>query len=151
MLARLKANLGTSGNQGVLDQLEKTEQLENIGNYTEAAKSATQLVETIDRLDSGALNADSLENVRVATGELGKVIANLPLPFEEQTAKLRYSDLPPTMKSLIESMIKKVEQKIGQKDADIATSEIRGFMSGSDVYSQAEISAQMNRLLRLLT
>lgn len=151
VLALLKENLGESGNQGVLDQLKETEDLGNVGDYNAASKAATQLVGTIDRLDSGALNAKSLENVRLATGELGKVIANLPLPFEEQSQKLRFSDLPPALKSLAEDMIKKVEAKIGQKEADVATAELRGFMSGSDVYSQAEISSQMNRLLRLLT
>lgn len=55
------------------------------------------------------------------------------------------------MKDLAEDMIKKVEAKIGQKDADIATAELKSFMSGSDVYNQSEISAQLNRLLRLLT
>jgi len=151
VLARLKSDLGTSGNQGVLDKLRETEDFENIGDYSKAAKSATQLVKTIDRLDSGALNADSLENVRKATGELGKVIANLPLPFEKQTQKLRYSDLPPSLKQLTETLIKKVEAKIGNEEADIATAELKGFMSGSDVYNQSEISSQLNKLLRLLT
>lgn len=140
-----------SGNQGVLDQLAETEEYENIGDYSKAAKSATQLMKTINRLDTGALNAESLENVRTATSELGKVIANLPLPFEEQSQKLRYSDLPPALKKLIENMIDKVDAKIGSEEADIATSELRSFMSGSDVYSQGEISSQMNKLLRLLT
>lgn len=108
-------------------------------------------MKTINRLDTGALNAESLENVRTATSELGKVIANLPLPFEEQSQKLRYSDLPPALKKLIENMIDKVDAKIGSEEADIATSELRSFMSGSDVYSQGEISSQMNKLLRLLT
>jgi hypothetical protein len=51
----------------------------------------------------------------------------------------------------MKNMITKVEEKIGQEDADIATQELRGFMSGSDVYSQGEVSSQMNKLLRLLT
>jgi hypothetical protein len=48
-------------------------------------------------------------------------------------------------------LLTKVEAKIGKEDADIATEELRGFMSGSDLYSQAEVSAQLNRMLRLLT
>jgi hypothetical protein len=151
VLALIKENLGTSGNQGVLNELEKTQQFENVGDYTKAANSAVDLIDTIDRLDSGALNAKSLENVRLATQDLGKVIANLPLPFDAQAEKLRYSDLPPTLRDLVETMITKVEAKIGKKEADAATAELRGFMSGSDVYSQAEISSQMNRMLRLLT
>lgn len=105
----------------------------------------------MDRLDSGALNAKALGNVRVATSDLGKVIANLPLPFENQAQKIRYSDMPAALKTLTEDLLDKVEAKIGKEDADIATEELRGFMSGSDLYSQAEISAQLNRMLRLLT
>lgn len=59
--------------------------------------------------------------------------------------------MPAALKKLTEDLIKKVEAKIGPKDAAEATKELQGFMSGSDLYSQAEISAQLNRMLRLLT
>jgi hypothetical protein len=59
--------------------------------------------------------------------------------------------VPPALAKLIEDMIKKVEKKIGQKDATEATIKLKGFMSGSDVFSQGEISSEMNKLLRLLT
>mgnify|MGYP006871049265 CR=1 FL=1 len=52
---------------------------------------------------------------------------------------------------LMEKMITRVEDKIGKKDADIATHEMKDFMSGQEVYSQSEISSQMSKLLRLLT
>ena len=151
VLARLKQDLGTSGNQSVIQKIEQAENFDDAGNYAGAVKASQDLIDTVDRLDSGALNAKSLENVRVATSDLGKVIANLPLPFENQAQKIRYSDMPAALKKLTEDLIKKVEEKIGSEDAAIATKELQGFMSGSDLYSQAEISAQLNRMLRLLT
>ena len=151
VLARLKFDLGTSGNQRVIQKIEQAENLDNAGNYAAAVEASEDLINTVDRLDAGALNAKSLENVRLATSDLGKVIANLPLPFENQAQKVRYSDLPASLKNLIDDMLKKVEQKIGKEDADVATQELRAFMSGADVYSQAEVSAQLNRMLRLLT
>ena len=48
-------------------------------------------------------------------------------------------------------MVSRVEAKIGKEDADIATQELRSYMSGADVYSQGEVQSQMNKLLRLLT
>jgi hypothetical protein len=52
----------------------------------------------------------------------------------------------------MEDMIKRVEDKLGDpKDADIATADLKKFMSGGDYYSQADISSQMSKLLRLLT
>ena len=151
VLARLKSNLGTSGSQNVVAKIKAAENLDNTGNYAGAVEAVADLINTIDRLDTGALNKESLENITRTTTDLGKVIANLPLPFSNQAQKVRYSDLPPALQDLMKNMITKVEEKIGQEDADIATQELRGFMSGSDVYSQGEVSSQMNKLLRLLT
>ena len=102
-------------------------------------------------MDSGALNAESLENVRNSAGELGKVIANLPFAFGEEAQKIRFSDVPPALRDLMEDMITKVEAKIGKEDADEATAELKQFISGSELYNQSEISSQMAKLLRLLT
>jgi hypothetical protein len=143
--------LGTSGNQRVLDKVSEAEGLGKTGDYVGAVKAASDLIDIVDRLDSGALNAKSVENVRSSTSELGKVIANLPLPFENQNEKLRYSDLPANLKDLTESLIERVEAKIGKEDADIATEKLRNFMTGSDLFNQAEISSELNRMLRLLT
>jgi hypothetical protein len=143
--------LGTSGNQRVLDKVSEAEGLGKTGDYVGAVKAASDLIDIVDRLDSGALNAKSVENVRSSTSELGKVIANLPLPFENQNEKLRYSDLPANLKDLTESLIERVEAKIGKEDADIATEKLRSFMTGSDLFNQAEISSELNRMLRLLT
>ena len=151
VLARLKQDLGDAGLQKIVEEAKTVEGLHEIGNYTEASKAAEDLLSTVDRLDSGALNKISLENVRSSAAELGKVIANLPLGFSNQAEKLRYSDLPPALQNLMEEMIDRVEVKIGKEDAAIATEALKGFKSGSDVYSQAEISSQMSKLLRLLT
>ena len=151
VLARLKQDLGVAGLQKALVKVQTAENMEFAGNYSGAAEAAGDLLNIIDRLDSGALDATKLENVRNSAGELGRVIANLPLPFTNQAQKVRYSDLPPALKNLMDDMITRVESKIGKKDADIATANLRSFKSGADVYSQSEISSQMTTLLRLLT
>ena len=136
------------------DALKKAEDAENLdfaGDYAASAAASSELLGMIDRLDSGALNAKALENVKSTAGELGKVISNLPLPFGEEAQKVRFSDLPAGLKDLIDSMITRVEEKIGKKDADIATQNLKSFMSGGDVYSQAEVQSEMSKLLRLLT
>ena len=151
VLARLKVNLGTAGSDAALKKIEETENLDNAGNYAGAAKAAGDLLSIVDRLDTQALNPDSLENIRTSSAELGKVIANLPFAFGEESEKIRFSDIPPALKTLMKDMISRVEDKIGKEDADIATEELRSFMSGGDYYNQSEISAKMSKLLRLLT
>jgi len=151
VLARLKQDLGTAGLQSIVEEVKYVEGLNKLGNYQESSKAAGNLLNILDRLDAGALNKISVENVRTSARELGKVIANLPLGFENQAQKVRYSDLPPALRDLMDDMITRVEDKIGKEDADIATEALRGFKNGSDVFSQGEISSQMAKLLRLLT
>jgi hypothetical protein len=151
VLARLKQDLGTSGLQDVVEKVQLAENMDNAGNYTAAVAAAADLLSIIDRLDSGSLNPQSLENIRSSAQALGQVISNLPLPFADQGAKLRFSDLPPVLKNLIKDMVKKVEAKIGQEDANIATQKLKSFQSGGDVFSQSEISSEMSTMLRLLT
>ena len=151
VLARLKLNLGDAGSDAVLKKIEEVDNLDNTGDYAEAAKAAGDLLDIVDRLDTGALNPEAIGNVRDSAGELGKVIANLPFAFGEDAQKIRFSDVPPALQSLMEKMITRVEDKIGKKDADVATQGMKDFMSGQEVYSQSEISSQMSKLLRLLT
>jgi hypothetical protein len=151
VLARLKQDLGESGLQSAMEKIEEAENLDSAGNYVEAARSATDLIGIIDRIDSGALNPRALENVRSSARELGETIANLPLPFGADAEKLRFSDLPPALKDLVKDMISRVEDKIGKEDADEATESLRSYMAGGDVYNQGEISSQLAKMLRLLT
>jgi hypothetical protein len=151
VLARLKSDIGTSGLQNIVEEARTVGAYYELGDYVNSAGSAVKLMDIIGRLDSGALNSDSLENVRASAAELGKVIANLPLGFNDQTEKVRYSDLPSSLQNLMDDMMEKVEAKIGKDDAKIANADLEAFRSGSDVFSQGEISGQMSKLLRLLT
>lgn len=151
VLARLKENLGVSGLQRAVERVEEIENLENAGNYSAAAKAAGQLKTLLNRLDTGALNAKSLENVRESARLLGEAISNLPLPFGVDTQKVKFSDLPPVLRDLIEDMMQRVEEKIGKEDAAEASKKLNTFRSGGDVFSQSEVSSEMSTLLRLLT
>ena len=151
VLARLKQNLGVAGLAKALKKAEDAENLDFAGDYAASAAASSELLQMIDRLDSGALNAEALENVRLTAAELGTTISNLPLPFGEDAQKVRFSDLPAGLKDLIDGMITRVESKIGKKDADIATQSLKSYMSGADVYSQGEVQSEMSKLLRLLT
>ena len=151
VLARIKQDLGDAGLQDVVQKVAEAEQLNEVGNYQDAAKAANDVIGIVDRLDSGALNPQALENVRSSAKALGEVVANLPLPFGSETEKVRYSDLPPALKNLMDDMLSRVTDKIGAKDTQEATVGLRSFISGGDFYTQQEISSELSKLLRLLT
>jgi hypothetical protein len=152
ILARLKSDLGPTGLQKVIDKVEEAENLDSAGDYISAADSAADLLDILDRMDSGALNPERLENIQEGAKELGEVIANLPFAFGEDAQKVRFSDLPPSLGKLMEDLVDRVYARLDdEEDADEATSKIKTFMSGGDYFSQGEISAEMAKLLRLLT
>ncbi len=151
VLARLKKDLGAASLARLADKIQTAQNLDNVGDYSAAAAGAADVIGLVDRLDSGALNAEALTNVRLSATALAESIANLPLPFKNQAQKIRYSDVPPALQKLMDDMIDKVAAKIGADDAKIATEKLEAFRSGSEVFSQGEISGEMNRLLRLLT
>jgi len=151
VLARLKTDLGIAGLNDAVERAEEIENFDESGDTDQATESAQKLIGFVDRLDAKALNPEALENIRESSGKLGEVIANLPLQFGEESQKIRYSDVPDPLQQLMKDMIERVEAKIGDEDADIATADLKRFMSGGDYFNQSEISAEMSKLLRLLT
>jgi DNA-binding ferritin-like protein len=151
VLARLKKDSGVASLDALAQRIGEVENLDNVGDYSRAAAGARDVIDTVNRIDTGALDSTALTNVRTGATALAEAISNLPLPFHDQSVKLRFSDIPPALAKLMEDMIEKVENKIGVEDDSKATADLKSFMSGGDVYSQSEISSQMNKLLRLLT
>jgi hypothetical protein len=147
----LKQDSGVASLDALSKRIGEVENLDNVGNYARAAQGARDVIDTVNRIDTGALDSTALTNVRTGATALAETIANLPLPFEDQSQKIRFSDVPSALADLMKDMIQKVEAKIGKEDAGEVTKELKSFMAGGDVYSQSEISSKMNRLLRLLT
>ena len=151
VLARIKTDLGKDAPQEVADKIAEAEKLDESGNLDAAMKASRDLRGLLDRLNSGALNPQALENVRASARALGQVLGNLALPFGSDNKKLKFSDLPPALRDLMDDMMLRVEKKIGKDDADVVTQKLRTYKSGSDVFSQSEVSSELSTLLRLLT
>jgi hypothetical protein len=151
VLARLRKDSGIASLDALSKRIGEVENLDNVGDYSRAAAGARDVIDTVNRMDTGALDSKSLINIRTGATALAETISNLPLPFENQSQKIRFSDVPPALADLMKDMIQKVEARIGKEDAGDITKELKSFMAGGDVYSQSEISSKMNRLLRLLT
>lgn len=151
VLARLKTNLGPDASEDVVNHVEQANHFAEAGNYAQSVEASQQLLKTLDDLNEGALNKTELQNVKAAAAELGKIITNLPLPFKDPNAKMRYSDLPPVLRTLLINMVDRVDKKIGKQDGAKATSSVQEFMSGSELFNQSELSSNLAKMLRLLT
>ncbi len=151
VLAKIKTDLGDSAPKDVTDKASEAQGLAEGGNIDAAMKASTELRGLLDRLDSGTLNPQALENVRASARALGEVLGNLALPFGNETKKLRFTDLPPALRDLMEEMMVRVEKKIGKDDAEVVNKKLKTYRSGGDMFSQGEVSSELSTLLRLLT
>ena len=151
VLARLKLDLGVDGSQEAIEQIKKTENLNNAGNYIAAAKGASDLIGMLNQIEDGSVDKKSSDVLQATTSDLGKIISNLPFNFIDQAQKIRFSDVPPVLQSLMTSMADRVVQKLGAKSGAVQVQSIKDFMSGQLMFSQSDISKQMSTMLGLLT
>ena len=147
----MKQDLGVSGNQKVVDQITEMDSSAQAGDYIASFRGALHLTDMIDRIDAGAMSKDALGSIRETTRGLGKVLANLPLPFGSDSEKLRFSDLPPVLQDLMDDFMDRTIEKIGAEDAAPALAKLNKFKTGTEMFSQGDISSELSKLLRLLT
>jgi hypothetical protein len=151
VLARLKFDLGDKQLEGIVAKIREAENQDDAGDYAKSAKAATDVVGLVDKIQEGVLDPESIKNVRAGAAELGRVLAYLPLPQGDPNAKVRFSDLPPSTQELIDGMVERVVAKLGVVGATDAVALLNSFKSGVRSMSSDELSAELNKLLRLLT
>jgi hypothetical protein len=151
ILARLKFDLGDKELENIVTEIKAAEDNMDAGDITAAAKAGQNVVKMVDEIDQGVLDPESIRNVRNGARELGRALAYLPLPQGDQTAKVRFSDLPRTTQQLVKGMIDRVVKKIGADDAADAVANLRDLMAGGRSMSSDDLSRELNKLLRLLT
>lgn len=149
ILARLRDNVGVNGNQEILDKLKKATDV-HVGDYKAASLAYGDLFNTLNKIESGAKDPGTRTTLRGASMDLAKAVANLPLPFDDQSQKVRFSDLPPVLREMFNQLVGDVKQEYKDKSGEKLT-DVTSFMSGGDFYSQSNVSSQLNHLLHLLT
>jgi hypothetical protein len=151
ILARLKSNLGDSELEQINKEIHEIEQAHDAGDYAKTSNASKKVIGLIDDIQTGTLDRAVEKNLREGAADLGRVMAYLPLPQGENAAKVRFSDLPPSTGRLVQGLIKRIEDEINPKDAAKFTKVLKSFISGVRTMSSDEISAEMNKLLRLLS
>lgn len=150
ILARLKFDLGDSELENIITEINAAEDASDAGDIAKATTAGKKVVQMVDEIKEGVLDAGQIKNVRAGAAELGRVLAYLPLPQGDENAKVRFSDLPGSTADLINNMVTRVEERLGE-DAVDAVALLKSYMSGVRSMTADELSAELNKLLRLLT
>ena len=121
-----------------------------VGGDLKAAKIAGQkLILALDRTDTEIGDARLAERLRDDYAILGDVVYNIGVPLGEDKS-LRYSELPEELKNFIDQLIKKVNDLSPDTDEAKAVVFLNKFMAGNRQLTQAEISASLSKLVRIL-
>jgi len=150
ILARLKSNLGEKELENIVAEIKNAEKADDVGDYAKAGKAGKSVIQMIDDIKSGSLDRSVEKNLREGAADLGRVLAYLPLPQGDNSAKVRFSDLPPSTGRLINGLIDRVKEKLDAGDAEKYIKVLQSFISGVRTMSSDQLSAEMNKLLRLL-
>ena len=121
-----------------------------VGGDLNAAKVAGQkLILALDRTDTEIGDARLAERLRDDYAILGDVVYNIGVPLGEDKS-LRYSELPEELKNFIDQLIKKVDNLSADDEEAKAVEFLNKYMAGDRQLTQAEISASLSKLVRIL-
>lgn len=150
ILARLKGNLGEAGTEGVAEKIQATEEAQVAGNYAEMRTHGNNLIDLIENIEEGTLKKGTVKNLRNGASDLSTAIAYLPLPQGEDTAKVRFTDVPLAMQEMVRSMVKQVEEQLDTDTAQKYISTLKSYMAGGRTMASDQLSEELNKLLRVL-
>lgn len=150
ILARLKSTLGDQELEQITNDINEAEQANEAGNYQKANEAGQRIMTQIHGIESGAIDESQRNALRQGAADLGRVMAYLPLPQGVDVAKVRFTDLPPSTRTFIKSLIEKIIGKLQPDEARSVTEGINAFLSGEVQLNADQLSQEMNRLLRFL-
>ena len=107
-------------------------------------------IKVVDK-DSEDEDEDDDEEIPDLTDEDIEQLRKEARARQKESEQLTFADVPPALQELIHDLIERVENKIGLEDADLCSSDIKGFIAGRYKYTQSELSSQMAKHLRMLT
>jgi hypothetical protein len=151
VIAELKQELkGEAGTQDAVTGLDQVQQAANTGDMEAAQSAAKGVLDLVDKIAAKTVDPESVKTLRKGYTDLADAVANLPLAFGDLNQKYRYSDLPAPLQGLITDLYKRAEQQLDPKNMEEAGGKLQQFMSGIELMSQPEISAELSRILRYM-
>lgn len=150
VLYRLKQDLGKNATGELAKEIEEAEAAGAVGNYEEMRRAGGNVVKLLEAVKDGQFEAGLTENLRKGAADLGRTLAYLPLPQGNPNAKVRFSDLPPAASKLVTDMLQRVKDKLPADEAKKWIETLESFKSGVMTMSSDQMSAELNKLLRVL-
>ena len=151
VLARLHDNVtGQPGADAIRAQIDHTLKLMDSAQLNELEQATGDLMKTINDVADKTTNASVQENMRNGFKALGTELAKLPMPQGSETAKMRWSDLPPQLQNMVEGVMGKLQQHLKPEAYGKVTSEVNDFKTGVHFATSDQIQSWLSNMTQYL-
>lgn len=145
---RLQDDPAIPGAQEALDKIHDAQAAENEDHKDEAKEAASDAVLILDRAAEDIVDPDARSTISNVSEELARAIAYIPLPFDDQTQTMRWSDVPPAGQAVIENLLMRARETDDPETSVEIVEIIEGWMAGGDMITQSEFDAMVAKLVR---
>jgi hypothetical protein len=149
-IARIKKAANDAGKESIEKAADRVAAAEARGDLDEVQQSTERLLKQVDDGIDDIEDIDTAKELRRGYTSLSTAVASMPIAMGDVNQKFRFTDLPPQLQGLIKDLLKRVEAALDNETAEKASHNVKDFISGVDVLSQPDISAELSRMLRYL-
>ena len=116
----------------------------------EAKRLAEDVIHMTEDVAGGLLDEDASRTLREGYAGLSEAVSAMRnLPFGQDADKLRFSDLPGSLQSLIDDLLSRLQTESPELYEEHSPNLVK-YKAGGDYMSQPEIQAELSKLLSLL-
>jgi hypothetical protein len=133
-------------------EIDHVIQLTDEGDLQKVKIATDNLMESIDKIAQEVdFTAPELaHNLRLGYASLGEAIARLPLAQGDDQERLRWSDLPKELQTLVDDVMTKLKTHVSDEAFRDITAQVSTYKSGIDTATSDQIQSWLARMVKYL-
>jgi hypothetical protein len=151
VLFRLQDDLkGKTGTKKAMEEADAAIAADAAGDTKGAHEAGERLKVELDKIAANTVDLQDQEDLKRNGALLGEVLARLPMPQGDTTAKMRFSDLPVALRDLINDLLDRLSNAVSPEVYDEVAGPMANYISGADYMHSDEIQSHLSRIMRYL-
>lgn len=130
--------------------IDKAMELMSSSDLGKIEAATHDVMRSIDKAADLVGSAETAANMRTGFAALGEALARLPLPQGNDTATMRWTDLPEQLQSLVTDVMGKLKSELDADEYRKVTHDVQAFQSGVDFATSDQIQSWLSGMVSRL-
>ena len=130
--------------------IDKAMELMGSSDLGKIEAATHDVMRSIDKAADLVGSAETAANMRTGFAALGEALARLPLPQGNDTATMRWTDLPMQLQSLVTDVMDKLKSELDADEYRKVTHDVQAFQSGVDFATSDQIQSWLSGMVSRL-